>query len=374
MSGLIISCGFIHWFSTVSGVIGDGLRLFGLRFRARLELQARVLLLEKQLAMYKERGIRPRRARDSERISMVFLTRLISSWREALVVVRPDTVCRWHRRMGSLLWRRRSFRKGRPPLPHEIRRVIGRIHEENPLWSPRRIRDEARLKLGVRVAEATVRKYLGLGGDSGPRSGGQSWATFVSNHARETLACDFLTVWTAGFRVVYVFVLMEIGSRRILHVNVTSAPCTAWVVQQFREAVPCDHRWRFLIHDRDGVFGRVFREAVRAFGIEPLRTPPRAPKANAFVERLNGTLRRECLDHVIAFNERHLLRILREYAAHYNEARPHMALGPGIPDPPPGLPVEPNADRHALPEGFEVVGKPVLGGLHHEYRLERKAA
>jgi len=374
MMQFLLSCGLLQAFSTALGFITDVLRYLGLLLLSRASLQAKVLLLEKQLAMYNERGVRPRRARDSERISMALLTRLIPSWRKLMVTITPDTVCRWHKQLGSLLWRRRSFRNGRPPLPYEIRMMIAMIHEENPLWSPRRIRDEARLKLGVRVAEATVRKYLGSGQDSGPRSGGQSWATFVRNHAQETLACDFLTVWTAGFRVVYVFVIMEIGSRRILHVNVTSSPSVAWVIQQLREAIPCVHPWRFLVHDRDGVFGRVFREAVKAFGIEPLRTPPRSPKANAFIERLNGTLRRECLDHVIALNERHLLRILREYAAHYSEARPHMALGPGIPNPPPHLPVEPNARRHALPEGFEIIRKPVLGGLHHEYRLEKIAA
>ena len=374
MMQFLLSCGLLQAFSTAFGVIRDGLRFLGLLLLSRAELPAKVLLLEKQVAMYNEREVKPRRARDSERISMALLTRLIPSWGELMVAITPDTVCRWHRRLGSLLWRRRSFRNGRPPLPHEIRMMIAMIHEENPLWSPRRIRDEARLKLGVKVAEATVRKYLGIDGNSNPRSGGQSWATFVHNHAPETLACDFLTVWSIGFRVIYVFVIMEIGSRRILHVNVTSSPSVAWVIQQLREAIPCVHPWRFLVHDRDGVFGRVFREAVKAFGIEPLRTPPRSPKANAFVERLNGTLRRECLDHVIALNERHLLRILLEYSAHYNEARPHMALGPGIPNPPPGLPVEPNADGHALPEGLEIVGKPVLGGLHHEYRLEKRAA
>ena len=297
----------------------------------------------------------------------------VADWRDHLVVVTPDTVCRWHQQLASWLWRRKSCRGGRPPLPHEIRAVIARISKECPTWSPRRIRDEARLKLGVKVAEATVRKYLGL--DTGrPRGPSQRWMTFMRNHVDKVVATDLFTVWTAGFRTLYVLVVMHVGTRRILHVNVTSGAHSAWVEQQLREAVPTGHGWRFLLHDRDAVFTRHVDAVVTGLGLRVLRTPPRAPRANSFVERLIGTLRRECLDHLIVLDEPHLRKVLAEYVEHYNRGRPHMSLGPGIPDPPEGLPVELGESRHTLPAGSVVICRPVLNGLHHEYGLEKRAA
>jgi transposase InsO family protein len=255
-------------------------------------------------------------------------------------------------------------------LPHEIRAVIARIATECPTWSPRRIRDEARLKLGVKVAEATVRKYLGL--DRGrPRDPSQRWMTFLRNHADQLVAMDLFTVCTAGFRTLYVLVVMHVGTRRILHLNVTTGAHSAWVQQQLREAVPIDHGWRFLLHDRDAVFSRDVDAMAGHLGLRSLRTPPHSPQANSFCELVIGTLRRECLDHLIVLGERHLRRILGQYVEHYNRGRPHMSLGPGIPDPPEGLPVAPSPNRHALPEGYAVVSHPVLNGLHCDYRLHK---
>jgi transposase InsO family protein len=199
-------------------------------------------------------------------------------------------------------------------------------------------------------------------------------ATFVRNHAGAIVACDFLTVVTASFRTLYVLVIMEIGTRRILHFNVTSNPIEQWTKQQFREAIPCDHRYRFLIHDRDSIFSSHVDDMINGLGLEVLRTPFRAPRANSFCERLVGTIRRSCLDFMIPLNERHLRRILNEWVAYYNHGRPHSSLGPGIPDPPEGLPVPLRSQRHELPDGHRVVSKAILGGLHHEYALEQVAA
>jgi len=166
---------------------------------------------------------------------------------------------------------------------------------------------------------------------------------------------------------------MEIGTRKILHTNVTASPTSFWVRQQLREAIPFDQPYRFLIHDRAANFNAQVDDTIKSFGMRPLKTPYRAPKANAHCERLIGTIRRECLDYLIPLSQNHLRRILDEYVAYYNHHRPHESLGPGIPDAAEGLPVEPHPDRHRLPEGMKVVSTPVLGGLYHTYRLEKAA-
>jgi transposase InsO family protein len=196
---------------------------------------------------------------------------------------------------------------------------------------------------------------------------------FVRNHAQSVVACDFFISVTATFRIVYVFVAMEVGSRRIVHCNVTQHPTAEWATQQFREFLIFDHKYRFLIHDRDSIFSPAVDEALKGFGIRVLKTPVRAPKANAYCERLAGTIRRECLDFLIPLSEGHVKRILREFIRNYNRGRPHSSLGPGIPEPPQAkVPAGPH--RHKLPFGYRVTSKPVLGGLHHEYGLEKEAA
>jgi len=200
-------------------------------------------------------------------------------------------------------------------------------------------------------------------------SGSQRWRTFVHNHAKAMVACDFLVAVTARFQLLYVLVAMEIGSRRIIHLNVTAHPSACWTMQQLREGIPSDHQYRFLIHDRDGIFSSALDRQIDALGLKVLRTPIRAPKANAYCERLVGTLRRECLDYVIPINERHLRKLLPEWVRHYNQARPHSALGPGVPDGGDRV-IRANLSRHELPTGARISKTPVLGGLHHEYRLK----
>ena len=299
---------------------------------------------------------------------------LLFDWRESIVVVKPDTLVRWHRKGFRLFWRWKSRARGRPSVPVEIQTLIRQMTEDNITWGEQRIANEIRLKTGIQLSPRTVRKYM-------PRrpphrsssASSQRWSTFVRNHADTTLAADFLTVVTVRFRVLYVFLIMELGSRRILHANVTAHPTAQWTLQQFREAVQQEHPYRFLIIDRDSIYSESLRKSVKNLGVRVLRTPPKSPQANAFCERLLGTLRRECLDFLIPLTENHLRRIVSHWKDFYNHKRPHMSLGPGFPDPPETLPVEPRDHRHRLPDNTRVVATPVLGGLHHDYRLEKIA-
>jgi transposase InsO family protein len=258
----------------------------------------------------------------------------------------------------------------------ELQALIRRMAHENPHWGQERIANELLLKLGLHVSPRTVRKYLPKGFDRDPKHGipSQRWRTFVRNHAQAIVACDFCVVVTATFRLLYVFMVMEHATRRMLHANVTVHPTASWTIQQLREAMPSDHGYRFLIHDRDSVFSQRLDQQVRHLGLRVLKTPVRRPQANALCERLLGTLRRECLDLLIPLTEHYLRRLPYAWVRHYNAGRPHMALGPGTPQPSPSSPVPLQAHRHRLPPHRQVVARPILGGLHHEYRLEAKAA
>jgi len=196
---------------------------------------------------------------------------------------------------------------------------------------------------------------------------------FVRNHAQAIVTCDFFIAVTATFRVSYVFVILEAGSRRIVHYNVTAHPTADWILQQSREVITGERPYQFVIHDRDSVYSPDLDSALTSMGVRVLKTPFRAPQAKAFCEWLIGTIRRECLDFLIPLGEKHLRRILKEWVTHYNRGRPHSSLGPGIPDPEVGCRwVQPCG--HHLPIDHQVVAKAILGGLHHEYRLERYAA
>ncbi|MFZ3266414.1 MAG: integrase core domain-containing protein [Terriglobales bacterium] len=237
---------------------------------------------------------------------------------------------------------------------------------------------ELYLKLGILVSPRTVRKYWPWERDEYRRGRivtSQHWATFVRNHATAIVACDFMVVVTAQFQFVYVFLILEIASRRILQCNVTAHPTVEWTLQQVREAMPIESTHRSLIHDRDAIFSAGFDDALtHGFGLRVLRTPPQSPKANAFCERLVGTLRRECLDFIIPVNERHLRRVLREWVRHYNSGRPHSSLGPGIPDQSGNSGVPESPGRRWAEKESRVISLPILGGLHHEYAREGKAA
>jgi len=341
---------------------------------SRAALSGEVLFLRKQLAFYREHQVQPRKLTDAARFSLILWSRLFN-WREALVIVKPETLIGWHRKGFKLFWRWKS-RLGRPQIPNSLRQLIARMVEENPTWGEERIADGLSLKLGILVSPRTVRAYWPRSTDprGGRKTSSQHWRTFVRNHAQAIVAADFLVAITAGFRVLYVFVVMEVGSRRILHCNVTAHPTADWTLLQFREAIPGDHGYRFLIHDRDSIFSAEVDDDLRAFGLRVLRTPVQAPKANAYCERLIGTIRRECLDYVIPLSERHLRTILREWVAHYNHGRPHSGLGPGIPDFGGRPRLRPGFHRHGLPADCRITIKDVIGGLHPEYGLEEVAA
>ena len=198
--------------------------------------------------------------------------------------------------------------------------------------------------------------------------------TFVRNHAKAMVACDFAVAVTLRFQILYLFVVMDLAARKLLHVNTTPHPNSAWTLQQLREAIPSDHRYRWLIRDRSGIFSVDLDRSVEALGVAVLKTPVRAPKTNAFCERLIGTLRRKCLDWLITLGERHLRGLLREWAEHYNRGRPHMSLGPGIPHPVPGGAIPRKMHGHKVSSGVAIKKRAILGGLHHEYRLEQAAA
>ncbi len=334
----------------------------------RQALVAENLFLRQQLKLYLDRQKRPRRATNGQRLSFVLLSKLFN-WRDALVVVKPETLIKWHSHAFRLLWRWKS-RRGRPPIPAELRRLVRGMAKDNPLWGQERIAAELLLKLGIRVSPRTVRKYMPKPPPNRNQRQGQSWSTFLRNHGKAILACDFCTAVTLRFQVLYVFVTLNIDSRKILHINVTSHPTAAWTLQQIREALPWENEYRWMVHDRDSIYSQSLDRALKDMGLTVCRTPPRAPLANAFCERVIGTLRRECLDHVIPMSEQHLRRLLKEWVEHYNHGRPHSSLGPGLPDPPPGLPVTAQPQRHQLPTHARVTYTLVLGGLHHECRLE----
>ena len=236
--------------------------------------------------------------------------------------------------------------------------LIREMAAANPLWGAERIRGEL-LKLGIRVAKWTVQHYLR--GARPPRRTGQTWATFLRNHADDIWACDFLPVTDLLLRPVYAFFVIALGSRRVVHVGVTRHPTDAWVAQQLREATPFEQRPQYLIRDNDSKYGQAFTSVAQARGIAVLRTAYRAPRENAVCERFLGSVRRECRDHLLVLAEAHLRRILQEYVRYFNAERPHQGLRHRVPDRAGGALPQPRARER-------VRAVPVLGGLHHTYR------
>ena len=346
-------------------VLSDSLSFCGALLRSRTALAAENLFLRKQLALFQEREKRAAPTTAADRLVFSTLVRFFD-WRSALVIVKPATLIGWHRAAFRRFWRWKSKPVGRPTLSAELRRLICRMAAENPTWGEERIADELLLKLQIRVSPRTVGKYIKrLPHPRGSKD--ERWSTFLRNHAHGLVACDFFVAVTAGFRILYVFVALEVGSRRLIHFNVTEHPTADWTLQQLREALPGDQDYKFLLHDRHGSFSACLDEAVESWGIHVLRSPVRMPTANAHCERLIGTIRRECLDYVIPLNASHLRRTLREWIGHYNGATPHRSLGPGIPDQAQQIsPTRKPVDQ--VCRDSRVIAKPILGGLHHEYR------
>ena len=340
--------------------------------RTRASLAVQVAALEQQLGVLTRHKPRPRLS-VFDRMFWIALCRNWTGWTRALVIVKPATVLRWHRAGYRLFWSWRS-RLGRPRIPREHIDLIRQLGNEHPELGEDQLALELEAKLGVRHASSTIRRYrLRPTPPERPRRDSQSWSTFIRNHADAIWACDFLVQYTARFTGVYIFVIVELGSRRIVWLNATESPSLAWVQSQIRQACPEDCAPRFLIHDNDGIFGQLRKRAERprfrcsldawlatVMGIRGIPIPYRARNANAHAERLNRTLREHVLDHFVFLNARHVVRVLREYVRYYNHARPSQAIGK-IPDPYPEL-------RSRPPPRGRVVALPVLGGLHHDYR------
>ena len=327
--------------------------LLGQLLQSRAALAAENLALRQQLAVLQRSVKRPRFHR-RDRIFWVWLSRLWHGWRSSLIVVQPETVLRWHREGFSLYWRWKSRgRCGRPKLDAKIRTLIRRMSRENPTWGRRRIRSELHL-LGYEVGDLTVAKYMVRGGK--PPS--QGWRVFLRNHAREIAAIDFFTVPTVDFRILICFLVLRHDRRTVVHFNVTSHPTARWTAQQMVEAFPWDTTPRYLLRDRDGIYGSSFADRIRGMGIEEVLIAPRSPWQSPFVERLIGSIRRECLDHVLVINGTHLRRVLREYFAYYHDSRPHQSLEDNAPRP---REIEP-------PSQGRIVAELQVGGLHHRYR------
>jgi putative transposase len=311
------------------------------------------LALRHQLAVLQRTAPRPR-LRTTDRLLWVVLSRLWNGWTDAVSIVQPATVIRWQRTGFKLVWTWKSRRNGpgRPAVALEVRALIRRMSKANPIWGAPRIHGELQ-KLGVEISQAAVSKYL----VRHRRPPSQTWRTFLDNHLGSLVSVDFFTVPTATFKVLFVFVILAHERRRVVHFNVTDAPTAQWTGQQLVEAFPWETAPRYLLRDRDTVYGVVFSSRAQAVGIREVTTAPRSPWQNPYVERLIGTLRRECLDHVVVLNETHLRRLLSQYLIYYHRARTHLSLDKDAPEP---RPVE------CLDQG-RIVETPMVGGLHHRY-------
>jgi transposase InsO family protein len=326
--------------------------------RSKPQLVAENLLLRQQLVVL-NRSVKRPHFTPAERGLFVLLASKLQTWKEALLIVKPETVLGWHRQGFRLFWKRKSRPASQEPkIPAKTISLITEMAAHNRLWGAERIQGEL-LKVGIKVAKRTVQRYMRIGRP--PRSGGQSWATFIRNHAKDIWACDFLQLHDVFFRPLFAFVITELGSRRIVQVGVTRSPTDDWVAQQLREATPFGEAPKYLIRDNDAKYGPKVDAVVMGTGIEVLRTPIKAPRANAICERLLGSVRRECLDHLLVVSEAHLRRVLNEYVQYFNRSRPHQGIDQRIPEPQESTP-------SASGERGTVIAFPVLGGLHHDYR------
>ena len=353
---------FPHVIHTIFGVFLDALTFLRLWLRPTATVAAENLFLRKQLGLFVERKVKPRRATHSIRFTLARLARWFD-WQNALIVVKPDTLIRWHRRGFRLFWKWKSRPRGRPQVPANVRRLIREMALNNPTWGEERIADELLQKIGIRISPRTVRQHIPET-PKRPTDPKQLWMTFARNHAKAIVGSDFFVVVTATFQLVYVFVVLEVASRRVLHFNVTRHPTADWTLQQFRECIVGHEGYRFIIHDRDRIYSRDLDEGLKTLGLTVLRTPRKAPKANAICERWIGSARRECLDFMIPISEAHIRQTLKCWVEHYNRVRPHSSLGPGTPDPT-SAKADLQAQRHCIPKDCRVAVTSILSGLHH---------
>jgi len=296
-------------------------------FRSHAAREAEMAFLRQQLVVLQRSAPARLRLRCADRLIFVWLYRLFPPVREAAVVFKPETLVRWHRSGFRLYWRCKSRRRvGRPAVPADIRDLIRTISRDNPLWGAPRIHGEL-LKLGIDIAQSTVAKYMSR--RHGPRSPG--WHAFLRNHTAHIAGIDLFVVPTIGFKVLYGLVILRLERRRLVWTDVTANPTAEWIARQITEAFPWDEAPRDLIRDRDTSYGAAVTRRLRAMGIRDRPITPRSPWQNGHVERLIGSIRRECLDHVVVLGERHLRHLLANYAAYYNGVRTHLALDKDTP-------------------------------------------
>ena len=327
-------------------------------FRHRRELSLENLALRQQLAIL-ARAHPCGRLRKMDRLFCVWLSRMWKSWQESLIVVKPDTVVRWHRKGFALYWRRlsRANHTGRPGTGKEIRELIRKMAGANPLWGSPRVHGEL-LKLGMHISERTVARLM----PKRKKPPSLTWRTFLDNHLLDLVSIDFLVVPTATLRVLFVLIVLAHHRRCVMHLNVTEHPTALWTAEQIVQAFPDGTEPRYLLRDRDGICGEAFRERVKAMGMEEVITAPRSPRQDPFAERLLGTVRRDCLNHVIVLGETHLRRTLTRYFRYDHNFRTHLSLEKDAPTP--------RAIQNA--NLGPVVAVSEVGGLHHRY--ERRVA
>ena len=310
------------------------------------------LMLRQQLNIYKRKNKRPK-LKNIDRIILVGISRVFSKWKSALIVSKASTLISWHRKGFKLYWRRKSRRVGRPNIDWELIKLVRRMQKENPLWSAQRIQGELK-KLGFSVCDNTVAKYMQKPKTDPKKT--QRWLTFLRNHAKYTVGIDFLVVRTIFFKSIYVFIAISHDRRKILHFAISSKPHSQWAIQQLRETFAFDETTKYVIRDNDKIFSEDFKKQIKKFGLKDTPTAPRSPWQNPICERVIGTLRRGCLDHMIILNEKHLYDILHEYIfEHYNISRTHMSLDKDSPE------------HRPIQRNGKIVSKPILGGLHHIY-------
>jgi hypothetical protein len=322
--------------------------------RSRAALHLEILALRQQLAVLHYGGPKRSHLRPVDRFFWVCLSKLWPGWRKPLIIVKTDTVVAWSRKGFRLFWtwKSRRGRSGRPGVAKDVRDLIRTMSLANPLWGAPRVHGEL-LKLGITVSQPTVAKYMVR--HRKPPS--QTWRTFLANHAKDLVSVDFFTVPTVTFRVFFVFIVLAHDRRRVIHFNVTEQPTAAWTAQQIVEAFPWDTAPRYLLRDRDGIYADYFRGRITAMDIDDVPIAARSPWQSPYVERLIGSIRRECLDHMIVLNEQHLRQIIACYLRYYHAARTHLSLEKDAPD---GRAIQP-------PTAGTVVAVPHIGGLHHEY-------
>src|SRR5882724_4190468 len=320
-------------------------------FKTQARLEAEIVILRHQLNVLRRRVPSKPKLAMADRLLFVWLYRLFPSVLNAIAIVQPETIIRWHRTVLRLYWRWKSHsRGGRPKVPMEIRRLIREMSLANRLWGAPRIHGEL-LKLGIAVAQSTVAKYMARRG----RGRAQTWKTFLHNHAASIAAMDFLVVPTIGFKLLFVLVILRHQRRRLLSLTVTANPTAEWIAHRITDAFPWNEAPDYLIRDRDASYGHAVTRRLAAMGIRDHPIAFRSPWQNGHTERLIGSIRRECVDHIVVFGDAPLRRILVAYTGCYNQLRTHLFLDKDSPG------------HRPIQRFGRLATQPILGGLHHQY-------